>query len=153
MFELTALSQRYRGGLSGAGGKAIPAQATGHSHLFGEKSFLTPLHKKICSALEIEHRKSKVDACRRIWCLGDFVPTTGLAFPVFLTQQEDQDELLEAAKNLCLLHADPFVLLAPRRRRLSPPTGRASDFVQRKQIIKAKKRRKIQRAENGAGEI
>ncbi len=80
------------------------------------------LHKDICSALGITHRESKVDGCRRTWRLGDFVPTAGMIFPVFLTHQEDQDELLEVAKTLCLLHADPFVLLTLTRRRLSPPT-------------------------------
>ena len=80
------------------------------------------LHKDICSALGITHRESKVDGCRRTWRLGDFVPTAGMIFPVFLTHQEDQDELLEVAKTLCLLHADPFVLLTLIRRRLSPPT-------------------------------
>ena len=78
------------------------------------------LHKDICSALGIEHRENKVEACRLTWRLGDFVPTAGLVFPVFLTQQEDPDELLEVVKNICLLHGDPFVLLAPTRRRLSP---------------------------------
>ena len=29
--------------------------------------------------------------------------------------------MLEVVKNICLLHGDPFVLLAPTRRRLSPP--------------------------------
>jgi len=79
------------------------------------------LHKDICSALGIEHRENKVEACRLTWRLGDFVPTAGLVFPVFLTQQEDSDELLEVVRNICLLHGDPFVLLAPTRRRLSPP--------------------------------
>ena len=91
------------------------------------------LHKDICSALGIKHRENKVEACRRTWRLGDFVPTAGLVFPVFLTQQEDPDELLEVVKNICLLHGDPFVLLAPTRRRLSPsgsPSGSASDLPQ-----------------------
>jgi len=93
----------------------------------------TSLHKDICSALGITHRESKVDGCRRTWRMGDFVPTAGLVFPVFLTQQEDQDELLEIVKNLCLLHADPFVLLTPTRRRLSPPTEQM--LAQRKAVF------------------
>lgn len=95
----------------------------------------TSLHKDICSALGITHRESKVDGCRRTWRMGDFVPTAGLAFPVFLTQQEDQDELLEIVKNLCLLHADPFVLLTPTRRRLSPLTEQM--LAQRKSVFLA----------------
>lgn len=63
------------------------------------------------------------------------MPTAGLAFPVFLTQQENQDELLEVVKNLCLLHADPFVLLTPTRRRLSPPTEQM--LAQRKALFLA----------------
>jgi len=95
----------------------------------------TSLHKDICSALGITQRESKVDGCRRTWRLGDFVPTAGLVFPVFLTQQEDQDELLEIVKNLCLLHADPFVLLTPTRRRLSPPVEQM--LAQRKAVFLA----------------
>jgi hypothetical protein len=91
------------------------------------------LHKDICSALGIDHRESKVDGCRHTWRLGDFVPTAGLVFPVFLTQQEDQDELLEIVRSLCLLHADPFVLLAPTRRRLSPPAEQM--LAQRKTVF------------------
>lgn len=93
------------------------------------------LHKDICSALGIDHRESKVDGCRHTWRVGDFVPTAGLVFPVFLTQQEGQDELLEIVKNLCLLHADPFVLLSPTRRRLSPPAEQM--LAQRKAIFLA----------------
>ena len=93
----------------------------------------TSLHKDICSALGITHRESNVDGCRHTWRMGDFVPTAGLAFHVFLTQQEDQDELLEIVKNLCLLNLGPFVLPTPTRRRLSPLTEQM--LAQRKVVF------------------
>jgi hypothetical protein len=77
---------------------------------------------EVCSALGIEHRGSKVDGCSHTWRLGDFAPAAGMVFPVFFTRPEDEDGLSDITRTLCIAHENPFVLIAPTRRRLNPIT-------------------------------
>ena len=77
-------------------------------------------HKDLCSNLGIEFRESKLDDCRRTWRLGDYIPTAGYIFPVFISFQEEPEDLLEVVRTLCLNQSNPFALIIPTRRSVTP---------------------------------
>jgi hypothetical protein len=79
------------------------------------------VHKDLCAALGIAHRESKVDGYHHTWRLGEYIPTAGYVFPVFISFQDEPGKLTEVVRNLCLLHEDrAFVLITPTRRCLTP---------------------------------
>lgn len=92
-------------------------------------------HGDLCSALGIEHRGNKADNCRRTWRLGDFIPTAGMVFPVYYTHPQEEDGLAEVVRSLCLLNSNPFVVITPTRRYLSPVAEGL--LAQRKAILLA----------------
>ncbi len=79
-------------------------------------------HKDLCSNLGIEFRESKLDDCRRTWRLGDYIPTAGYIFPVFISFQEEPGDLVEVVRTLCLYHSNPFALIIPTRRCVTSKT-------------------------------
>lgn len=79
-------------------------------------------HKDLCSALGITYREDKVPDCRHTWRLGEYVPEAGSVFPVFITFQQEPDDLTEVVRNLYLNNNAHFTLIAPTRRCLTPLT-------------------------------
>ena len=60
--------------------------------------------------------------------MGDFIPTAGYSFPVYLTFKDNPEELLESVRNVTLIGQGPFALLIPTRNQLTP---RIEDQLQR----------------------
>ena len=77
------------------------------------------VNKAICRALDIQHREEPIPILSHTWRLGDFLPSTGTVFPVYLTLPEKKDDMTETVRELCLENQNPFVLLAPTRKLLS----------------------------------
>lgn len=103
-------------------------------------------NEEICTAFGIEHRASKADGCRHTWRLGDFIPVAGMVFPVFFTLPDDQDGLSEVVRTLCIAHENPFVLIAPTRRRLNPVT---EGLLSRRKALLLSLREEITISEDG----
>lgn len=85
-------------------------------------------HKSICSGLGITLNENALDGIPRVCRVGDFIPTAGYSFPVYLTFKDNPEELLESVRNITLLGQGPFALLIPTRNQLTP---RIEDQLQR----------------------
>ncbi|OGV53698.1 MAG: hypothetical protein A2X49_12705 [Lentisphaerae bacterium GWF2_52_8] len=77
--------------------------------------------KDICAAFNLRSDGTENRVCRKTWRIGDLVPVAGVAFPAYITFQEIANDLLDAVRQLCLLHDGHFILMAPTRRRVRPP--------------------------------
>lgn len=85
-------------------------------------------HKSICTGLCITRNENSLDGIPGVFRLGDYTPTTGFNFPVYLTFKNDPDELLETIRNISLLGQAPYALIIPTRKQLTP---RAEDLLSR----------------------
>ncbi len=79
-------------------------------------------HKSICSGLGITLNENALDGIPGVFRLGDYTPTAGYSFPVYLTFKSDPDALLESVRNISLLGQDPYALIIPTRKQLTPRT-------------------------------
>lgn len=75
--------------------------------------------KAACDAVGIDCKPSEPAGCRSSWRTGEFIAPAGDSIPVYISIPGDRHDLDEVVKTLCLLHPDPFVLMAPTRRLLS----------------------------------
>jgi len=85
-------------------------------------------HKSICTGLGITRNENSLDGIPGVFRLRDYTPTAGFNFPVYLTFNGDPDELLESVRNISLLGQDPYALIIPTRKQLTP---RAEDLLSR----------------------
>ena len=85
-------------------------------------------HKSICTGLGITRNENSLDGIPGVFRLGDYTPTAGFNFPVYLTFKNDPDEFLESVRNISLLGQDPYALIIPTRKQLTP---RAEDLLSR----------------------
>jgi len=85
-------------------------------------------HKSICTGLGITRNENSLDGIPGVCRLGDYTPTAGFNFPVDLTFKNDPDELLESVRNISLLGKDPYALVIPTRKQLTP---RSEDLLSR----------------------
>lgn len=79
-------------------------------------------HKSICTGLGITRNENSLDGIPGVCRLGDYTPTAGFNFPVYLTFKNDPDELIESVRSISLLGQDPYALIIPTRRQLTPRT-------------------------------
>ncbi len=79
-------------------------------------------HKSICSGLGITRNENTLDGIPGVFRLGDYTPTAGFNFPVYLTFKSDPDALLESVMNISLLGQTPYALIIPTRKQLTPRT-------------------------------
>ena len=85
-------------------------------------------HKSICSGLGITLNENTLDGISGVCRVGDYTPTAGYSFPVYLTFKNDPDELLESVRNISLLGQDSYALIIPTRKQLTP---RIEDLLKR----------------------
>jgi hypothetical protein len=85
-------------------------------------------HKSICSGLGITLNENALDGIPGVFRVGDYTPTAGYSFPVYLTFKDNPEELLESVEKITLLGQEPFVLFIPTRNQLTP---RIEDQLQR----------------------
>ena len=60
-------------------------------------------HKSICAGLGITLNENSLDGLPSVYRLGDYTPTAGFNFPIYLTFKNDPDELLESVRNISCL--------------------------------------------------
>ena len=72
--------------------------------------------------LESHGNENSLDGIPGVCRLGDYTPTAGFNFPVYLTFKNDPDELLESVRNISLLGQAPYALIIPTRKQLTPRT-------------------------------
>jgi len=89
-------------------------------------------HKSICAGLGITRNENSLDGIPGVFRLGDYTPTAGFNFPVYLAFKCDPDELLESVRNISLLGHDPYALIIPTRKQLTP---RTEDLLSRSRSI------------------
>ncbi len=77
-------------------------------------------HKSICAGLGIIRNENMLDGIPGVFRVGDYTPTAGYSFPVYLTFKNDPDELLESVRSISLLGQTPYALLIPPRKQLTP---------------------------------
>lgn len=77
-------------------------------------------HKSICAGLGITRNENSLDGIPGVCRLGDYTPTAGFNFPVYLTFKNDPDELIESVRSISLLGQDPYALIIPTRKQLTP---------------------------------
>ena len=77
-------------------------------------------HKSICAGLGITRNENSLDGIPGVCRLGDYTPTAGFNFPVYLTFKNDPDELLESVRNISLLGQALYALIIPTRKQLTP---------------------------------
>ena len=65
---------------------------------------------------------NSIDGIPGVCRLGNDTPTAGFNFPVYLTFMNDPDELLEGVRNISLPGQDPYALIIPTRKQLTPRT-------------------------------
>lgn len=85
-------------------------------------------HKSICTGLRITRKENSLDGIPGVFRLGDYTPTAGFNFPVYLTFKSDPDELIESVRSISLLGQAPYALIIPTRKQLTP---RAEDLLSR----------------------
>lgn len=85
-------------------------------------------HKSICTGLGITRNENSLDGIPGVCRLGDYTPTAGFNFPVYLTFKNDPDELIESVRSISLLGQAPYALIIPTRKQLTP---RAEDLLGR----------------------
>ncbi len=90
------------------------------------------LYKGICSCIGVTYKESKLDGVAGVFSLGNYIPSAGYYFSVYITFKDDQDELFEVVKSLCLLNQKEFALIIPTRKQLTPII---EDTLNRKQAI------------------
>lgn len=73
------------------------------------------INRALCAALEISFKESAVDGLRNTWCIGEFVPTEGFRFPVFITMQKTESALLDVCRQLCHTQKGSFALFISSR--------------------------------------
>jgi hypothetical protein len=78
------------------------------------------LNKEVAAALDIPFKESTVDGLRSTWRIGEYVPTEGFRFPVFVTMMKDARAMLDVCRQLCHTVDSSFALIIPSRRALSP---------------------------------
>ena len=78
------------------------------------------INRALCAALEISFKESAVDGLRNTWSVGEFVPTEGFRFPVFVTMQKTESALLDVCRQLCHTQDGSFALFISSRRGLTP---------------------------------
>jgi hypothetical protein len=79
-------------------------------------------HKSICTGLEITKNENSLDGIPGVFRHGDYTPTAGFNFPVYLTFKSNPAELLESVRNISLLGQDSYALIIPTRKQLTPRT-------------------------------
>jgi hypothetical protein len=75
--------------------------------------------KAVCDAIGIECKPSEPAGCKSSWRIGDFILPKGTNVPVYISIQESIDDLERVVRNVCLIHSNPIVLMAPTRDQLS----------------------------------
>ena len=85
-------------------------------------------HKSICTGLGFTRNENPLDGIPGVCRLGDYTPTAGFNFPVYLTFKNDPDELVESVRSISLLGQDHYALIIPTRKQLTP---RAEDLLGR----------------------
>jgi len=81
------------------------------------------LFKNIASALEFDLQPVKIDNSPLTWQLGEYRPTAGFSYPIYMTFPADSDMLLESVKTICLNQSSKFVLILPTRKKLTKPVA------------------------------
>jgi hypothetical protein len=74
------------------------------------------INRAVCTALGISFKEFEVDGLCNTWRIGEFVPTEGFRFPVFITMQKDARALLDACRQLCHTSEQSFTLIIPTRK-------------------------------------
>jgi hypothetical protein len=77
-------------------------------------------NKALSTALDIPFKESTVESLRSTWRIGEYVPTEGFRFSVFITMLKDERALLDACRQLCHSSKNSFALITPTRRALTP---------------------------------
>ncbi|QBG46036.1 hypothetical protein EGM51_00895 [Verrucomicrobia bacterium S94] len=80
----------------------------------------TILNKALCASLDISFKESAIDGLCNTWRIGEFIPTEGFRFPVFVTMQKTESALQDVCRQLCHTHEDSFALIIPSRCGLTP---------------------------------
>ncbi len=75
--------------------------------------------KAVCDAIGIECKPSEPAGCKSSWRIGGFILPRGINVPVYISIQESIDNLERVVRNVCLIHSNPILLMAPTRDRLS----------------------------------
>ena len=78
------------------------------------------LNKALCVSLGIPFKESAIDGFCNTWKIGEFTPTEGFRFPVFVSMQKTESALLDACRQLCHTHDGSFALIVPSRNGLTP---------------------------------
>lgn len=90
------------------------------------------LNKALSAALDIPFKESPADGLRGTWRIGEYVPTEGFRFPVFITMLKEERALLDACRQLCFTQDDSFALIVPSRKALTPAI---EELLGRKQCV------------------
>ncbi|MDF7806255.1 hypothetical protein P4E94_02320 [Pontiellaceae bacterium B12219] len=78
------------------------------------------INRALCSALAISFKESSVNGLCSTWNVGEFVPTEGFRYPVFVTMQKTERTLFDICRQLCHTQDGPFTLIIPSRCGLTP---------------------------------
>jgi hypothetical protein len=80
------------------------------------------LERAVVAAFGFQSECSDDMRCTRLSRVGDFLPTAGYRFPVFLAITHDEQELSSVICKLVVTQSEPFVVVVPTSRHLSDET-------------------------------
>ena len=78
------------------------------------------LNRALCTALGSSFKESAIDGLCNTWKIGEFTPTEGFRFPLFVSMQKTESALLDVCRQLCHTQDASFALIIPSRSGLTP---------------------------------
>ena len=104
-------------------------------------------NSSLCAALGITPNEQMLDGLPGACRIGDYTPTAGYCFPVYLTFKDDPDQLLAIVSHISLLRPGAYALIVPMCQQL---TAKVENVLQRSDAISVVLSEEVAMQSNGS---